>query len=96
MCGIRRHQLLAHLNKGYDIVRGIRAVPFGLDDLSRLAMATSVPLAPLLLTLFLQKSSLCGSSTSCSEDVAERIDLLHCFISEPDVSISLMTRLSVA
>jgi len=45
-------QSLADLNNSYDIVRGMRAVPFGLDDISRLAIATAVPLAPLLLTVF--------------------------------------------
>jgi len=45
-------QSLADLNNSYDIVRGMRAVPFGLDDISRLAIATAVPLTPLLLTVF--------------------------------------------
>ncbi|MEG9437417.1 hypothetical protein JAO29_14770 [Edaphobacter sp. HDX4] len=45
-------QSLADLNNSYDIVRGMRAVPFGLDDISRLALATATPLAPLLLTVF--------------------------------------------
>jgi hypothetical protein len=45
-------QSLADLNNSYDIVRGMRAVPFGLDDISRLAAATAAPLLPLLLTIF--------------------------------------------
>jgi hypothetical protein len=45
-------QSLADLNNSYDIVRGMRAVPFGLDDIGRLALATAAPLAPLLLTVF--------------------------------------------
>jgi hypothetical protein len=45
-------QSLADLNNSYDVVRGMRAVPFGLDDISRLALATAAPLAPLLLTVF--------------------------------------------
>jgi hypothetical protein len=45
-------QSLADLNNSYDIVRGMRAVPFGLDDISRLAAATAAPLVPLLLTIF--------------------------------------------
>ncbi len=45
-------QSLADLNNSYDIVRGMRPIPFGLDDISRLAAATAVPLAPLLLTVF--------------------------------------------
>ena len=45
-------QSLADLNNSYDVARGMRAVPFGLDDISRLAAATAAPLAPLLLTMF--------------------------------------------
>jgi hypothetical protein len=45
-------QSLADLNNSYDIVRGMRAVPFGLDDISRLAAATAFSLLPLLLTIF--------------------------------------------
>lgn len=45
-------QSLADLDGSYDIVRKMRAVPFGLDDVSRLALATAAPLAPLLLTIF--------------------------------------------
>jgi hypothetical protein len=45
-------QSLADLNNSYEIVRGMRAVPFGLDDISRLTAATAAPLAPLLLTIF--------------------------------------------
>jgi hypothetical protein len=30
----------------------MRPVPFGLDDIGRLALATAAPLAPLLLTVF--------------------------------------------
>lgn len=45
-------QSLADLNNSYDIVRGMRAVPFGLDDISRLALSTAAPLAPLRLTIF--------------------------------------------
>src|SRR5271156_3064533 len=45
-------QSLADLNNSYEIVSDMRAVPFGLDDISRLALATAAPLAPLLLTIF--------------------------------------------
>ena len=45
-------QSLADLNNSYDVVRGMRAVPFGLDDIFRLALSTAAPLAPLLLTIF--------------------------------------------
>jgi hypothetical protein len=30
----------------------MRAVPFGLDNMARLAVATAAPLAPVLLTIF--------------------------------------------
>jgi hypothetical protein len=45
-------QSLADLNNSYDIVREMRAVPFGIQDITRLAVATAAPLAPLLLTIF--------------------------------------------
>jgi hypothetical protein len=50
-------QSLADLNNSNDIVRGMRAVPFGLDDISLSAAATAAPLVPLLLTIFLRKNS---------------------------------------
>ena len=34
------------------MVREMRAVPFALEDISRLAAATAAPLLPLLLTIF--------------------------------------------
>lgn len=45
-------QSLADLDSSYNIVREMRPVPFGLDDISRLAIATAAPLLPLLLTIF--------------------------------------------
>ncbi len=45
-------QSLADLGNSYDIVREMRPVPFGLQDIPRLAAATAVPLVPLLLTIF--------------------------------------------
>jgi hypothetical protein len=45
-------QSLADLGNSYEIVREMRVVPFGLQDLSRLALATAVPLSPLLLTIY--------------------------------------------
>jgi hypothetical protein len=45
-------QSLADLNSGYEIVSDMRAVPFGLEDIIRLAAATAAPLVPLLLTIF--------------------------------------------
>lgn len=45
-------QSLADLGNSYAMVREMRSVPFGLDDVSRLAAATVAPLLPLLLTIF--------------------------------------------
>jgi hypothetical protein len=45
-------QSLADLGNSYQVVREMRAVPFGLQDISRLAIATAAPLSPLLLTIF--------------------------------------------
>ena len=45
-------QSLADLGNSYALVRDMRSVPFGLEDISRLAAATAAPLAPLLLTMF--------------------------------------------
>src|ERR1700752_4317851 len=45
-------QSLADLDNGYAMVREMRTVPFGLEDISRLAIATAAPLLPLLLTIF--------------------------------------------
>jgi len=45
-------QSLADLGNSYALVRDMRSVPFGLEDISRLAVATAAPLLPLLLTVF--------------------------------------------
>jgi hypothetical protein len=45
-------QSLADLGNSYAFVRDMRPVPFGLDDITRLAAATAAPLVPLLLTIF--------------------------------------------
>jgi hypothetical protein len=45
-------QSLADLDNSYSIVRDMRPVPFGIQDITRLAAATAVPLLPLLLTVF--------------------------------------------
>jgi hypothetical protein len=45
-------QSLADLGNSYSLVREMRSVPFGLDDMGRLAAATAAPLLPLLLTVF--------------------------------------------
>jgi hypothetical protein len=45
-------QSLADLGNSYALVRDMRSVPFGLEDISRLVAATAAPLVPLLLTIF--------------------------------------------
>jgi hypothetical protein len=45
-------QSLADLENGYAIVREMRFVPFGLKDVTRLAVVTAIPLLPLTLTAF--------------------------------------------
>jgi hypothetical protein len=45
-------QSLADLGNSDVLVREMRAVPFGLEDISRLAAATAAPLVPFLLTIF--------------------------------------------
>lgn len=45
-------QSLADLGNSYQVIREMQVVPFGLRDISRLAIATAAPLSPLLLTIF--------------------------------------------
>jgi hypothetical protein len=45
-------QSLADLGNSYAVVREMRSIPFGLEDITRLAAATAAPLLPLLLTIF--------------------------------------------
>jgi len=45
-------QSLADLGNSYALVRDMRSVPFGLEDITHLAAATAAPLLPLLLTVF--------------------------------------------
>ena len=45
-------QSLAYLGNSYALVREMRPVPFGLQDIARLAAVTAAPLLPLLLTIF--------------------------------------------
>lgn len=45
-------QSLADLGNSYAVIREMRIVPFGLQDISRLAIATAAPLVPLLLTIW--------------------------------------------
>jgi len=44
-------QSLADLGNSYALVREMRPIPFGLEDIGRLAAATVAPLLPLLLTI---------------------------------------------
>ena len=52
MLGTGDIQSLADLGNSYAMVRDMRVVPFALQDVTRLALATATPLAPLLLTIF--------------------------------------------
>jgi len=45
-------QSLADLGNSYAVVKEMRVVPFGLQDISRLAIATAAPMVPLLLTVW--------------------------------------------
>jgi|CZKJ01.1.fsa_nt_gi hypothetical protein len=45
-------QSLADMGNIYSMVRKMRLVPFGTEDITRLAAATAAPLLPLLLTMF--------------------------------------------
>ena len=44
-------QSLADLGNSYGVVRRMRLVPVGFDDVSRLAVITAAPLLPLMLTI---------------------------------------------
>ena len=45
-------QSLADLGNSFALVREMRTVPFGLEDISRLAAVTAAPFLPLLLTIW--------------------------------------------
>jgi len=45
-------QSLADLGNSFDIVREMRPLPFGVEEITRLAVVTAAPLFPLLLTIF--------------------------------------------
>jgi hypothetical protein len=51
LLGVSDIQSLADLGNSYSLVRDMRTVPFGLEDITRLAAATAAPLVPLLLTI---------------------------------------------
>jgi hypothetical protein len=44
-------QSLADLGNSYEVIRGMRVVPFGRDTVLQLAVVTLLPVAPLLLTM---------------------------------------------
>ena len=44
-------QSLADLGNSYALVREMRSIPFGTEDIVRLAAVTAAPLVPLLLTI---------------------------------------------
>lgn len=45
-------QSLSDLGQSYSVIREMNIVPFGLQDITRLALATALPLLPLTLTVF--------------------------------------------
>jgi len=45
-------QSLSDLGQSYSIVREMKVVPFGVQDIGRLALATAIPLLPLAVTVF--------------------------------------------
>jgi hypothetical protein len=45
-------QSLADLGNSYGLVRHMRMVPFGLEDITCLAAVTATPFLPLLLTVW--------------------------------------------
>lgn len=52
LLGSADFQSLADLGNSYAFVREMRSVPFGLEDITRLAAAAAAPFLPLLLTIF--------------------------------------------
>jgi len=54
-------QSLADLGNSCGLVRDIRVVPFGLEDISPAAAVIAVPFLPLLLTIWTPKNSSCTS-----------------------------------
>jgi hypothetical protein len=52
LLGTRDIQSLADLVTSYHLVRDMRVVPFGLDDITHLAAVTASPFLPLLLTVW--------------------------------------------
>ena len=43
---------MADLGNSFGLARDMRVVPFGLDDVTRLAAVTAAPFLPLLLTIW--------------------------------------------
>jgi hypothetical protein len=52
LLGAADFQSLADLGNSYAMVREMRIVPFGLENVTRLASATAAPFLPLVLTIF--------------------------------------------
>ena len=52
MLGSGDFQSLADMGNSYEVVKEMRAIPFGVQDMVRLAYATAIPLLPLGLTMF--------------------------------------------
>jgi hypothetical protein len=52
LLGAADFQSLADLGNSYAMVREMRIVPFGFENVTRLAVATAAPLLPLVLTIF--------------------------------------------
>ena len=52
LLGTQDIQALADLGNSYSFVRQMRIVPFGLDEIVRLAAITAAPLVPLTLTIW--------------------------------------------
>jgi hypothetical protein len=44
-------QSLADLGNSFTVIREMRAIPFAMDDVARLLIATVAPFVPLLLTI---------------------------------------------
>jgi hypothetical protein len=69
LLGAADFQSLADLGNSYDMVREMRIVPFGLENVTRLAIATATPFLPLVLTIFRSDKSRTFSSKSLSDNV---------------------------
>ena len=64
-------QSLADLGNSYSVVREMRTIPFGLQDISRLAIATAAPMVPLLRRSGRLKNSSWALLEWCSDDLTD-------------------------